>query len=115
MVCVMLMTSPVHGKPVRAAGPVVGKPAPDFEITLMDGSRITLAQLRGQVIVLNFWATWCVPCRTELPTLDAYYEAERKHGMRAFAITTEGSLPAFRLRQLFKAMKMDSARKVTGG
>lgn len=115
MMCAALMAGPVHGKARKASGPVVGQPAPDFEITLMDGSKVTLAQMRGQVVVLNFWATWCVPCRTELPMLDAYYEAQRKHGMRAFAITTEGSLPASRLRQLFKAMEMDSARKVTGG
>lgn len=51
----------------------VGRPAPDFEVTLIDGSKVTLASLRGQVVVLNFWATWCVPCRAELPLLDGYY------------------------------------------
>ncbi|WP_395333917.1 TlpA disulfide reductase family protein [Novosphingobium sp. BL-8H] len=94
--------------------PVVGQPAPDFEITLMDGSKVTLAQLRGQVVVLNFWATWCVPCRTELPTLDRYYAIQAKHGLKAFAITTEGSLPAYQLKALFKAMAIPAGRRIKG-
>lgn len=94
--------------------PVVGQLAPDFELTLTDGSKVTLAQLRGQVVVLNFWATWCVPCRTELPTLDAYYATQRKHGLRIFAITTEGSVPISRLKALFQAMAIPSARGIKG-
>lgn len=106
------LTAPV----AQAKGkPIVGQAAPDFELTLVDGGKVTLSQLRGQVVVLNFWATWCGPCRTELPTLDAYYSEQRKHGMRVFAITTEGSVPIAKLRGLFKALRIDSARKITGG
>lgn len=44
----------------------VGDPAPDFSVTLFDGSHLTLSELRGKVVLLNFWATWCPPCRQEL-------------------------------------------------
>ena len=44
----------------------VGDPAPDFSIALFDGSHLTLSELRGKVVLLNFWATWCPPCRQEL-------------------------------------------------
>lgn len=44
----------------------VGDPAPDFSVALFDGSRLTLSELRGKVVLLNFWATWCPPCRQEL-------------------------------------------------
>ena len=54
----------------------VGKPAPDAEFTLVSGEKIALSQLRGQVVVINFWATWCVPCREETPLLMSL--AERK-------------------------------------
>src|SRR3954469_16245047 len=53
-----------------ARPPVVGEPAPSFEVTYFDGTKVSLADLRGEVVILNFWATWCAPCREELPLLD---------------------------------------------
>ncbi|MCI4589201.1 TlpA family protein disulfide reductase [Sphingobium sp. BYY-5] len=97
-----------------AEKPVVGAAAPAFELTLVDGGKVSLADLKGQVVVLNFWATWCVPCRKELPTLDTYYAMQQKHGLKVFAITTEGSVPIAQLRKLFAAMAIPSARRIKG-
>lgn len=97
-----------------APKPVVGEMAPDFELTLIDGSKVSLAELKGQVVLLNFWATWCVPCRKELPTLDSYYGLQKKHGLKMFAITTEGSVPIAQLKQLFAAMHIPSAKRIKG-
>ncbi len=107
----MLSVSAASAPPVS---PMIGKPAPPMEVTLIDGSKVTLADLRGQVVVLNFWATWCVPCRTELPLLDGFYRRTQKHGLRVFAITTESSLPIFRLKPLFAAMAITPARRIKG-
>jgi peroxiredoxin len=51
--------------------PVVGHPAPDFTLITTSGEQFTLSALRGAPVVLNFWATWCPPCRAELPELQA--------------------------------------------
>lgn len=92
----------------------VGELAPDFTLTLIDGTKVTRDELRGQVVILNFWATWCGPCRTELPLLDTYYNIQAKAGLRVFAVATEDSVPASRMKQLFAAMHITPTRRVKG-
>lgn len=111
--CLLLLPLALSGAGVGKK-PVVGEIAPDAELTLIDGTRLKLANLRGEVVVLNFWATWCVPCRTELPTLDTYYRLQKRHGLRVYAVTTEGSLPLYRLRPLFERLTIASAKKIKG-
>jgi peroxiredoxin len=98
-----------------AKEPKVGDVAPNFELTMIDGSKVTLDQLRGQVVVLNFWATWCVPCREELPLLDRYYDIQQKAGLKVFAIATEDSVPLSQLKKLFAVMHIPSAKRIKGG
>ncbi len=104
-----LAATPAAAKEIK-----VGQPAPPVELTLVDGTKTTLADHKGEVIILNFWATWCVPCRQELPLLDAYYRRLQAHGLRVFAITTEGSLPLYKLKPLFAALAIPSVRHVKG-
>jgi cytochrome c-type biogenesis protein CcmF len=67
--------------PGRQRGrPSVGQTAPDFTLTLLDGTRFSLTDARGQVVVLNFWASWCPPCKDELPALQAVWEAHQPNG-----------------------------------
>ena len=101
--------------PTLAKAPKVGEIAPDFELTLVDGGKVKLSELRGQVVVLNLWATWCGPCKKELPLLDTYYRINRPHGLRVFALTTEDSVPISALKKLFAVMAIPSARRIKGG
>lgn len=61
--------------------PIVGRPAPDFAARSLDGERITLHQYRGQPLVLNFFATWCVPCLTELPAFQTIANRYAERGL----------------------------------
>jgi thiol-disulfide isomerase/thioredoxin len=58
----------------RSADPMVGKPAPELSLTALDGSVVDLGELRGHPVVINYWATWCDPCRAEMPLLQSRYE-----------------------------------------
>jgi peroxiredoxin len=109
-----VMATALMVAPASARTPKVGDMAPDFQLTLIDGSKVSLSDLRGKVVVLNFWATWCGPCKSELPTLDAYYELQKKAGLRVFAVTTEDSLPSYELKKLFTAMHIPAVRKLRG-
>ncbi|HVL07076.1 MAG TPA: redoxin domain-containing protein [Acidimicrobiales bacterium] len=63
-----------------AASPLVGKPAPAIEGTTVDGTPASLAELKGKWVVVNFFATWCVPCRVEHPQLIKFAEAHQAVG-----------------------------------
>lgn len=60
---------------------VVGAPAPAIVLTTLDGKHIDTRDLRGKVVILTFWATWCEPCREELPLLSRYAQRHAKQGL----------------------------------
>ncbi len=63
------------------AGKLVDRPAPLFTLELFDGTTLALDDLAGQAVVLNFWASWCVPCRTEMPDLQAVADESNAAGL----------------------------------
>lgn len=62
----------------RKIGLEKGDTPPDFTLTTLDGQKVTLSDLRGKKVVLNFWATWCPPCKAEMPHMQNYYEQNAK-------------------------------------
>jgi cytochrome c biogenesis protein CcmG/thiol:disulfide interchange protein DsbE len=94
--------------------PVVGAPAPDFAVTTFDGKKLSLADFKDQVLVINFWATWCTPCKKELPLLNAYFAIQQTHGLRVVAVTTEDSAPLNSLKPLAAKVRFPMARSMRG-
>jgi len=63
----------------------IGKSAPDFELTKLDGTNVKLSDLKGKKVILNFWATWCGPCQQEMPDMEAFYK-EHKENVEILAV-----------------------------
>jgi cytochrome c biogenesis protein CcmG, thiol:disulfide interchange protein DsbE len=74
-------TTTVQANEVR-----IGLPAPEAILTTFDGRRISTRDLSGQVIILTFWATWCAPCREELPLLSRYYKDHAADGLTVLGL-----------------------------
>ncbi len=66
--------------------PEIGAIAPPFEAVALDGQQINLGSLRGQPVLMNFWATWCEPCRVEMPDLETVYQHYGESGLRVLAV-----------------------------
>ncbi len=67
----------------------VGTPAPAFQVHDLDGNPVSLAELRGEVILLNIWATWCPPCREEMPSMQRLHEELGPEGLRVVAVSID--------------------------
>jgi len=70
----------------------IGKKAVEFSLPAVSGENVTLQSLRGKVVLLNFWATWCGPCRQELPELARVQEKFRQRGLTVVAVTVDNEV-----------------------
>lgn len=66
--------------------PAIGDMAPDFQLTSLDGEQMSLKRLKGKAVVLNFWGSWCEPCRTEMPALTEIYQQYQSSGLEVIGI-----------------------------
>ncbi len=95
------------GGPAAVQGPKVGDPLPDLELTTIDGEKIRTRKLRGKVVLLDFWATWCGPCVVEIPKLVAMHAIHADNPNFVFVgISLDGRGTEKKVRQFIKKNKM---------
>ena len=88
---VLLLTVSV-GRPTGPVDtPIVGRPAPAVDLESLGGGRLSLAELRGSPVVLNFWASWCIPCREEASLLTAAAADYEPQGVRVIGVVYQDS------------------------
>jgi len=81
---------PALSIPVAQRGAVrSGDVAPNFQLRDMNGQMVTLSELRGKVVLLNFWATWCGPCRVEMPAMEELYRSYSRADFEILAVSTD--------------------------
>lgn len=73
----------------RPPRPEIGQPAPAYQALTLDGDTVSLESFRGQVVLLNLWATWCAPCRHETPFLQAVYEENKDRGFEIVGVSMD--------------------------
>jgi cytochrome c biogenesis protein CcmG/thiol:disulfide interchange protein DsbE len=98
----------------EAAPAKVGQPAPAATITTFDHQKIKLADLKGKVVVINFWATWCVPCKAEMPMMSDFHHRYKDQGFEIFGVTTQDSVPPYMLKKLAAVLSYPLALRVSG-
>ena len=72
--------------------PLVGKMAPDFEANTLDGKKVKLSSFKDSPVVLDFWASWCPPCKQELPVLKEIYTKLKGQGLKIVAVSIDGKV-----------------------
>lgn len=85
----LLLALAACGVEGRVAPPEVGNPAPAYAATAMSGDSVSLAALRGRVVLLNVWATWCHPCREEIPALQQLHEQYSPRGLELVGVSVD--------------------------
>ena len=90
----------------RAHAPEIGRPAPDYRAITLDGDSVSLGQSRGRVVLLNVWATWCHPCREEIPVLQALHERHASRGLELVGVSVDARGEEKTIREFARDFRM---------
>jgi len=89
--------------PARAA-PEIGKAAPELVVSELNGQIFDLAKLRGKVVLVNYWATWCAPCRKDMPLLNAFYRAHHGQNLEMIGISIDRDHDLGKVRKIMATL-----------
>src|SRR5215470_12237608 len=91
-IIIALLAAGLGRDPSVIASPLVGRMAPNFTLSELDGPPITLSKLRGQIVVINFWASWCTECKVEQAALDRTWQQFQDSGVVVIGVNFEDAI-----------------------
>jgi cytochrome c biogenesis protein CcmG, thiol:disulfide interchange protein DsbE len=95
---VALAVNPAH------AAPEIGKAAPELVVTELNGQTFDLTKLRGKVVLVNYWATWCAPCRKDMPLLNAFYRSHSGENLEMISISVDRDRDLGKVRKVMATL-----------
>ena len=85
------------------------KPAPSLVLTQLNGEVFDLSKLRGKVVLVNYWATWCAPCKKEMPVLNSFYQRHRGDGLEIIGISADRPQDLAKMRKMSGSLAYPTA------
>ena len=108
--CAAAAVVSIFAAPAIAKGPpAVGAQAPEVVATQLDGAVFDLEKLKGHVVVVNFWATWCPPCRAEMPMMDAFYRKHHGEGLVMVGLSQDKARDLVQVKNVMAAFAYPAA------
>jgi len=101
---VLSLSAPAFAYRLAYAAPAIDQPAPSLIATALDGEIFDLGKLRGEVVLVNYWATWCAPCRKDMPKLDAFYRLHRGQNLAMIGITIDRPRDLAKVRKVMASL-----------
>lgn len=95
--------------PPAIGRPIIGRPAPPLIVRELDGHEFDLARLRGKVVLVNLWATWCSPCRYEMPVLNRFYRRYHDRGLELLGLSIDEPPDFPRVHQVMRSFGYPAA------
>jgi len=97
------------GNGLAWSSPIVDQPAPSLVLTQLNGQVFDLSKMRGKVVLVNYWATWCAPCKREMPTLTEFYRRHHADGLELISISTDRPEDFAKMRKISRSLAYPTA------
>ena len=104
---VLFVLTKAHG--FVLAAPAIDAPAPSLVVTALDGQAFDLGKLHGKVVLVTYWATWCAPCRKEMPILDSFYRRYHGRGLEVIGISADRPQDFAKMRKMSSSLAYPTA------